>query len=536
MPSYPDRRRLPTIAIMALLALVVAGLAVEQYRTINRPNNVVPSVQPTPQLASGYQAPAAGRRQAQADQQRTERAVRASEDRTGPFLIGIRSNPMLVLTRRAKTYRLRKVAQRWPDTVSVRGRVVTLRHSILLAPGAELTVGRWIRQLRLRSDGPRSANVIGVRSRMLFHGRTGSPLVIRSHLPGVGADSDASRRRPYLQMSGGSLRMDHVVTHHLGFATGATSGVAWLHWLGKPSRGGARDTTFRQNLFGAYTSGVRGLRLHDVRFLHNEVYGFDPHGRRPGDPRPGGGTIETLVTRALAAHNGSHGIIFSSGCHRNTVRDTISRDNAGSGFVLDDGLTRKGQVRPSNANRLVRITALRNAGAGVVVEGGRANEVAGVTVRDSRFGIAIREAASETSVTGADIAQIQDIAVRISNSSHTTVRRTQVNQTRVGVVNDRSPGTTLADVTVTDAWQTGLVIPVGQDVTMSGVAVSGVGMAAVKGSVTSVDVSGYQDRPQPTSLNERLSDTRHLVWILILLAPLAALSLARVLAYRRRRP
>src|SRR5207248_568187 len=132
--------------------------------------------------------------------------------------------------------------------------------------------------------------------------------------------------RAYIQAEGGSLAFKYVEVSHLGFGTGATSGVSWLG-THTPVNGSAINSSFTANHFGAYAFAAPGLRFINDKFIFNDVYGLDPHD----------GSTGLVVSGSLALANGRHGFVVSRGCDNALFVNDSARSNREDGFVVDDG-------------------------------------------------------------------------------------------------------------------------------------------------------------------------------------------------------
>ena len=259
----------------------------------------------------------------------------------------------------------------------------------------------------------------------------------------------------------------------LGFAaaTGGTSGVAWTATAGRPATGGASDSTFRRNYFGAYTVGAQGLVIDRVAFLDNVIYGFDPHT----------GTNDTLVTHSVAARNGRHGFIFSEGCDRNLIRDSEAYLNGGTGFMIDDGTPEHGPDRASDGNRLLRVSAHDSGDAGVVIEGGSDNSVERSEVTNNEYGVWVREGAEETDIAYNRISATDRTGVLLAAGlGATRVTDTDVIGADVGVRSDGGSATLVADGVIRGTASAGLRLDGDQSsARFDAVVVDAVGSAAL---------------------------------------------------------
>ena len=511
MPSHSGLYT--ALVTVSAAGLIVAAAAVHDQAPPLASTGYVASSSP-PEAAVPQVWPRA-RRLIDADERRRESAVRAAAGRNRPFLDRSLNRPTAVLPGPGR-YTLRDL----PARALVRGASgVRLRLPLVVAPGARLVISR--RRLLLRSSPRVRATIMVVDATLAVRGTR-----IRS----AGPDTDQRDGRAYILVQGGRMILRGAHVSHLGFATGLTSGVAWMHRFGVPSTGGAVDSTFSRNLFGVYSSGAAGLRFVRDKFLNNDVYGFDPHGAPPGMSNdPGLGSNDFLVRDSLAAYNGRHGFIFSSGCDDNRVLDSVSRNNGGSGFVIDDGKPRAGLVRTSNNNVLQGIEARDNSDVGVVIEGGSANEIRNALLVNNAFGVRITDATRDTVVVDSQIHATRWTALAVNERARAQVARVSIDGATVGV--DSSGGARLQDVTVTDAVVAGLRLQP-TDVT-AGVTVGGLGRRAVDG-IQQVQTSTWRsDQADASGLTQVLSTLRHQVWLVLLITPVVLWSIARLVQRTR---
>lgn len=179
-----------------------------------------------------------------------------------PALVEPRSTPVLVLPGRATPYDLAALAAQHPIALSARPDSAILLHlPVIVGPGATLGAdATTARTVLLTSSARGYAPLIAAGGTIAFTGTAFQPLAVRSFDPSTGqADTDLTDGRAYVSASATRMDLDHVVASDLGFLVGETSGVAWMARGGTPSSGGASDSTFTRNYFGAYSSGAVGL-------------------------------------------------------------------------------------------------------------------------------------------------------------------------------------------------------------------------------------------------------------------------------------
>lgn len=315
----------------------------------------------------------------------------------------------LVVTRNAT---LPGLQHRFPHDVSEPRRGVwVVRRTVFVARGAKLTItSPIVRELRLISGKHGFASIIARSGNLEFAGRPGRRLVVRSWDPAAhhpdrvlsdGRATVAARQRSRLDAS-------HATFARLGFYRGTVSGFALWGRGRKYGTGIIRRSRFVNNYNGAFTYGARDMRWVDNRFVHNRVYGLDPHT----------GSSDFLVQGNYAARNGRHGIIFSRDCARNVIRNNVSEHNQWHGIVIDDGKYGNG---PSNFNVVVDNVVRANAKVGIQIDGSAHNLVRGNRISGSRQGVRILGPAKDNIVAANSIAGARDFGVILHAPSQGTL-------------------------------------------------------------------------------------------------------------------
>jgi parallel beta-helix repeat protein len=321
----------------------------------------------------------------------------------------------LVVTRDATMLDLQANA---PETVvELRPGVWELRKTVLVASGATLSIDApAVRELRLLSTPSRFASIIARSANLEFKGLPHRRLLVRSWDPGAGRpDRVLGDGRATVAVRGqGRLDASNATFARLGFYMGTVSGFAlWAHGNAHGT-GTVRQSRFVDNYNGAYSFGARKMRWIANRFVHNRVYGFDPHT----------GSNGFLVRGNYAAWNGRHGIIFSNDCNRNVIRGNVSEHNRWHGIVLDDG---KHGNRPSNFNVVTDNVVRDNAGVGIQIDGSAHNRIRGNRIIGSRQGVRIIGPANDNVITRNSIRAARDFGVIL----HFPSRRTAVTGNRI---------------------------------------------------------------------------------------------------------
>lgn len=537
---------------MNAVALVVALVAIATgHLSLN------PSAPPVP-TPSAYSAPSAlptfdesilqgtdlQRQLLSRDKAQVSDALRKVVDRDFPFLAPPTATPgstaTLVLSGRPEPYDLAVLAPEFPDALEfqIDGSLL-VKLPILVGRGATLIVNRSTTPaLHLLSSPGAYAHITAVEATLHFIGGPVLPLTVTSRNTATDApDDELTDGRAYIRATGSRMDFAHTQVSRLGFLLGESSGVAWMTRTAAPSTGGARDSTFTANYFGAYSSGAIGLIISRSQFNDNLVYGFDPHTR----------TINTVVESSVAARNGRHGFIFSDDCHDNVIRDSQAYLNGGAGFMIDDGRD-NGEAEPlaSNRNTLERISAHDNGGPGIVIEGGSANSVRQAQVDNSPVGIWVKNAASDTTVIDTSITNTAQAGLRLNPGTvATSMTNSSIAAGAIGVAIDGALATRLTDVTIADATVAGITLARGsEELVLDRVQIVGSGRGTITGGDPSIsrdsppglDTSGWtSSQAKPSRWWDSVSMVKLAPWVIILGIP-ALLWLPIRARWRRRHP
>lgn len=328
----------------------------------------------------------------------------------------------LILPPRTMTYTLSELVARYPEVFPTVGPQTILQSvSLFSSHGTTLRLTHEDAHLvRMLSWPQKYVHTTNYFNRTLIQGSEEQLMAFESWNPALGAvDEDYKDGRSYIYQVGGRMDVHYGSFSYLGYEEGSVSGVAWRGstYEGEhfDSYGDVSYSHFTHNIFGAYT--WESLEMHWYRntFANNISYGFDPHDF----------SNDFLVEENVAYGNGSHGIIFSRGCYRNTIRNNESYNNAGHGIMIDDGKHIPDSPNPryqqpvSSDYNIVENNRLTNNKDGIVVEGGignivRNNEILGT----HRYGIRLKDNVSETLVVGNTVAQSDRSSVFVYNNSH----------------------------------------------------------------------------------------------------------------------
>ena len=191
-------------------------------------------------------------------------------------------------------------------------------------------------------------------------------MTVTSWDPASGRPGHEQGGRPFVEYAEGSdLWVVRSTFAYLGSDRSSAYGVNW-----RRSTGGATDSVFHHNFFGAYTYQAHGVEFRGNIFRDNDVYGLDPH---------------TASTRLVVEHNQAfrnkvHGIVFSEDVTDGVVRANRAYANGDNGIVIDER---------SDRNTVSGNLVEGNGGDGIVLLGSSGNLVRGNTVRRNRVGIRV---------------------------------------------------------------------------------------------------------------------------------------------------
>ena len=385
-------RRLATALLLVALVPASIGTAVAAYAAAGvtpGPPSYDPRPLPILDLDQAYQS---------RELDRSRRASSRAASLSGPTLLpAVFPDPLptLVLAAREQPYTLAELAQLTPEAFEAQpDGGLLVKASVDVPTGSTLLVDSAQTPRVLLTSSPSGiAAVIARGGAIDLRGSATEQLRITSWDPATSAaDSEPGDGRAFILTEGGRMDIQHADLGHLGFATGASSGVAWRGDV--PSDGAepvkatgtVTNSVFHDNWYGAYTFEAEGMRFADSVFANNAAYGFDPHDL----------SNNFVVERNVAFGNGRHGFIFSRGCDGNVLRDNVSFDNRGHGFMIDDGRTEDADyaaaaVLTSDDNVLERNHAYDNDGSGIEIEGGSGNVVRDNLLERNHVGVRVKD-------------------------------------------------------------------------------------------------------------------------------------------------
>ena len=340
-----------------------------------------------------------------------------------PFVVRDRTSSYLnlVVPGRALPYRLSELIARYPTIFEPAGEDTFLlkAHLNAVSDATLYITHRDVHRLLMMSTDDAMSSVTGHRSIINIEGLPGKRVEFVGWDPIENAERiRIDNGRPWVEVRGGRMDINHAGFYYLGFEEGTTSGASWKGFQSNAviefSEGSSFNSEYAYNYFGAYSyEAVNMVWRHNV-WRNNLSYGFDPHDF----------SNDFIVEENEAYDNGKHGIIFSRGCDRNVIRNNLSYNNAGHGIMIDDGkvidLTRIPRYQfpvPSN-NNILEGNHMWNNLDGIVLEGGVGNIVRNNVIEGKhRYGIRLKDDVRESDIHDNVIKSADRYAMFIYNES-----------------------------------------------------------------------------------------------------------------------
>jgi parallel beta-helix repeat protein len=379
-------------------------------------------------------APAATGDPRDAISRQIDAAVRAAEDvpAQGPVAVAVTlaGVPAVVVGRDAT---LADVGAAVPAAVRQPGPGLwEVDRLLVVTRGATLTIAApAVREVRLLSHHRRFATIVARDASLLLAGEGPRRLLVRSWEVAAGAPDVwlADGRGSLSVRGGGQLNAADVSFEDLGFYEGRVSGVAATAArlpdgsdppLAKRPTGTVTHSRFVRNQFGAYTYEAYGMGWVGNAFVHNRMYGLDPHDNSDG----------FFIADNLAADNGRHGIILSRFCDVTVIRGNRVLRNGVHGIVIDDGKEADG---PSDRNVIVGNVVRDNARVGIWIEGSSHNRVVDNRVDGQRYGVLIQPGSRGNVVGDNVIADSADYGVFVNGGPVTNVAGNAIARAGTGI-------------------------------------------------------------------------------------------------------
>jgi len=305
------------------------------------------------------------------------------------------SLPTVLLPARAEPYTASDVISAGGGRREVDGAVL-FTANVLVGPDARLVINSLATELRLASGPSGFATIAAWRGAMELVGASpeNKLRVVGWDVQNLRPDTTTVDGRSYIRTMGGELIVRNVEASTLGFWTGRTGGIAWTGSKGEPSTGGAADSVFKNDIYGAYISGSEGIQMIDVRLEDNERSGLGVHRDATG----------TLISGVTATRNHGDGMTIDRASGSRVMRSTVT-DNGGDGITVDGrGLgvvaTATGvQVNQIKDTLIDSNTVSNNGRYGIRVVGGENSVVKNNEVTGSQVGIIVKSGANGTQIT-----------------------------------------------------------------------------------------------------------------------------------------
>ncbi len=304
--------------------------------------------------------------------------------------------PTLVLPARSVTYTVTDLVQQGA-VVTLSSGVALLRENVFVVSGATLSLGAPALTTLYLASGSGFASIIGWNGDLSFAGTAARPLTIMGWVQATkSAAADKGDGRAYIREIGAKMTLAYARVSSLGFWSGRTGGVAWTGTSRSSSTGGATDSAFTGDTYGAFVSRGRDVTFTADRFESNELDGLHIHRYSTG----------SQVTSSSAARNGGNGFLVDRATTDTVLRGDVSQHNAANGYLFDgrplvSGASASGGSNlPSSGTVLQGSSATGNAHTSVLVEGGT-----GTVVKSDQFcspttAVALRAGATDSVVTG----------------------------------------------------------------------------------------------------------------------------------------
>jgi hypothetical protein len=446
--------------------------------------------------------------------------------------------PTLVLTAGQGSYTLADLVD-YGALVMLPDHAALLLDNIFVSTNANLTIGgNGLKALYMDSGSGGFATIVAWDGNLAFQGTGSTPLTIMGwDRATTSPAADLSDGRPYIREVGGKMTLTDVRASYLGFWSGRTGGVAWTGVTGSPSRGGATDSTFTDDTYGAFVSRGSGVTFTDDLFEFNELDGLHIHRY----------SVNSTVTASAASRNGGNGFTVSPATDNTVLTDDVSEHNAGNGFFIDGkpiatgASASGGSVAPGSGTVVRDSAALNNGEIGVLVEGGTGTVIESDQLCSGVTALAVKYDVTDAVVTGNYISCKPRSGLSVGPSAPgIVISGNTVLDPRIGILINSSGAVQLNDNTIIGATVFGVTAR-GQSSAVSGVGnlISGTGFRAV---------DSRADAPAPalsaTESSGWAYHARITFWSYLRFHPLAALWLsililvltAWVWSHRRRAP
>jgi hypothetical protein len=426
------------------------------------------------------------------------------------------SLPTLVLTAGSHPYGIADLAQ-YGALVLLRHHAALLVDNIFVSTNATLIIRSPLQALYLDSSPSGFASIVAWNGNLKFEGTAARPLTIMgwdrlTKSPAI----DKGYGRSYIREVGGQMTLVDARVSSLGFWSGRTGGVSWTGISKQPSTGGAADSTFTNDTYGAFVSRGTNLKFTSDLFEFNQLDGIHIHRFSTG----------TTVTQSSASRNGASGFLIDQATQNSLLGHDVAEHNAGNGFMINgrpltNGASASGNAVLSAAGTTIENSAaLSNGKSGILVEGSTGTVLKANDVCTSQTGIAARLGATDAVITGNDVRCKPRSGLSIGPiAPGAVVSGNSVSGPRIGVLIRNSGGISVDANLITGA-------------TVFGITARGV-TSAVKGVGNVISGTGFRavdaraDAHQPALSGTKTTGWAHHLritfWSYLLFHPLAAL-------------
>ena len=354
-----------------------------------------------------------------AEDSRIELLVHDAASIYQPEVVPVRGSlPTLVLTAGSQAYTYADLV-RYGALALLPDHAGLLLDNVLVSTNARLYLGApALRTLYLDSSSSGFTSIVAWGGSLTFRGTAQQPLTIMGWDRATSSPAkDAGSGRPYIREVGGRMDLTNARVSSLGFWSGRTGGVAWTGSTGQPSTGGATSSTFTDDTYGAFVTRGRNVTFDGDLFEFNELDGLHIHRYMVG----------TSVSDSSAVRNGGNGFLVDRVTSGTVFKDVVSEHNTGDGILVDGqplvtgASAEGGSVTPDSGTSISSSAVLGNGKTGILLEGGTGTVLRSNEVCASLTGIAIRDGARNTVVTGNDVRCGPRAAVEIGPAAPGTV-------------------------------------------------------------------------------------------------------------------
>ncbi len=359
------------------------------------------------------------------------------------------SLPTLLLPGRPAPYTVEDVVAAGGMRKDVDGALLELT-SIVVGPNARFIIDQRFGTLRLASSAAGFVALTSWRGAIEINGNPQQPMnVISWDVKELKPDLNPVDGRGYIRTMGGELVVRNARVANLGFWNGRTGGLAWTGSKGQPSTGGAANSTFINNVWGAYISGSEGIQMINVRLEGNDRAGLAVHRD----------AVSTLISGSTAIANHGDGITIDRASGSRVMRSTIS-GNSGDGITLDGrgiGLvaTATGVQINQVKGTVIEANKLTDNGRyGIRVLGGEDASVRGNTVAGSTVGIVIKSGANGTQIVDNTVSGVTESAIQVGpDAKRTAITTNKLSDGRMGIITQDAPTNIISRNTISGATE-----------------------------------------------------------------------------------